>query len=103
MEAGEAEKAAAILGLGPDVVKSLQEVPARGSLGQAVPVDPAIYRLYEILQVYGTTIAALIHEMFGDGIMSAIDFEMDIKKRESPKGDRVVITLDGKYLPYHKW
>jgi cyanate lyase len=53
--------------------------------------------------VYGTTIKALVHEMFGDGIMSAIDFEMDIKRRESPKGDRVVITLDGKFLPYHKW
>jgi cyanate lyase len=103
MAADEAEKAAAALGLGPDVAASLQEAPPRGSLGQAVPVDPAIYRLYEIVQLYGTTIRALIREMFGDGIMSAIDFEMDIKKRESPKGDRVVITLDGKFLPYHKW
>jgi cyanate lyase len=103
MDAGEAEKAASVLGLGPDVAKSLQEIPSRGSLAQAVPVDPTIYRLYEIVQVYGTTVAALIHEMFGDGIMSAIDFEMHIKKRETPKGDRVVITLDGKFLPYHKW
>ena len=103
MAADEAENAAAALGLGPDVAASLQEAPPRGSLGQAVPVDPAIYRLYEIVQLYGTTIRVLIREMFGDGIMSAIDFEMDIKKRESPKGDRVVITLDGKFLPYHKW
>jgi cyanate lyase len=103
MTAEEAEKAVAALGLGKDVAKSLQEIPSRGSLAQAVPVDPTIYRLYEIVQVYGTTIKALVHEMFGDGIMSAIDFEMDIKKRESPKGDRVVITLDGKFLPYKKW
>ncbi len=103
MTAEEAEKAAAVLGLGTDVAMSLQTVPSRGSLGQAVPVDPAIYRLYEIVQVYGTTIRELIHEMFGDGIMSAIDFEMDIQKLESPKGDRVVITLNGKFLPYHKW
>ena len=103
MTADEAEKAAAALGLTADVAVALQEIPARGSLGQAVPVDPTIYRLYEMVQVYGTTIKALIHEMFGDGIMSAIDFEMHIQKRESPKGDRVVITLDGKFLPYHKW
>jgi cyanate lyase len=103
MTAEEADKAAAALGLGTDVAASLQTVPSRGSLDQAVPVDPAIYRLYEIVQVYGTTIRELIHEMFGDGIMSAIDFEMDIQKLESPKGDRVVITLNGKFLPYHKW
>jgi cyanate lyase len=103
MSADEAEKAVAALGLGKDVAKALQEIPTRGSLDEAVPVDPTIYRLYEIVQVYGTTIKALVHEMFGDGIMSAIDFEMDIKRRESPKGDRVVITLDGKFLPYHKW
>jgi cyanate lyase len=100
MSAEEAEKAAAALGLGKDLAKSLQE---RGSPGPAVPVDPVIYRLYEIVQLYGTTIKALIQEMFGDGIMSAVDFEMDIRKRETPKGDRVVITLDGKFLPYHKW
>jgi cyanate lyase len=103
MSADEAQKAASVLGLGADVAISLQEIPSRGSLGSAVPVDPTIYRFYEILQVYGTTIKALIHEMFGDGIMSAIDFEMDIQKRETAKGDRVVITLDGKFLPYHKW
>jgi cyanate lyase len=103
MSSDEAQKAAAALGLGADVAISLQEIPSRGCLGSAIPVDPTIYRLYEIVQVYGTTIKALIHEMFGDGIMSAIDFEMDIQKRETAKGDRVVITLDGKFLPYHKW
>jgi cyanate lyase len=101
MAADEAEKATALLGLGPEVAASLQDAPVRGSASQ--PTDPTIYRLYEIAQVYGTTISALIREMFGDGIMSAVDFEMDIQKRESPKGDRVVITLDGKFLPYHKW
>jgi len=66
-------------------------------------VDPTIYRFYELIQVYGTTVKALIHEMFGDGIMSAIDFEMDIQKLEDPKGDRVVVTLNGKFLPYKKF
>jgi cyanate lyase len=103
MSADEARKTATALGLGTDVAAALQEIPSRGSLDSAVPVDPTIYRLYEIVQVYGTTMKALIHEMFGDGVMSAIDFEMDIKKRETPKGDRVVITLDGKFLPSHKW
>ncbi|HTU27720.1 MAG TPA: cyanase [Pirellulales bacterium] len=103
MSADEAAKATAVLGLGKEVARSLQEIPTRGSLDEAVPVDPTIYRLYEIVQVYGTTIKALVHEMFGDGIMSAIDFEMHIEKRENPKGDRVVITLDGKFLPYKKW
>jgi cyanate lyase len=68
-----------------------------------VPVDPLIYRLHEITQVYGTTIKALIHEEFGDGIMSAIDFEMNIERKSDPHGDRVVITYDGKFLPYRKW
>jgi cyanate lyase len=72
-------------------------------LPEAVPVDPLIYRFHEITQVYGTTMKALIHEMFGDGIMSAIDFEMYIGKIEDPKGDRVKITYNGKFLPYRKW
>jgi len=100
MTAEEAAKATAALGLGEGVKALLQE---RATLPQGLPADPTIYRLYEVVQVYGTTIKALIDEMFGDGIMSAVDFEMDIQKRESPKGDRVVITLDGKFLPYHKW
>ena len=103
MSAEEAEKAVAVLGLGPEVAAALQEIPTKGSVGQTVPVDPLIYRFHEITQVYGTTIKAIIHEMFGDGIMSAIDFELDIRKQEDPKGDRVVVTMNGKFLPYKKW
>jgi cyanate lyase len=103
MSAAEAEAAVKILGLGPGVAEALQEIPTKGSLDHTVPVDPLIYRFHEITQVYGTTMKALIHEMFGDGIMSAIDFEIDIKKQPDPKGDRVVITYNGKFLPYRKW
>jgi cyanate lyase len=103
MSAEEAHKAVAVLGLGPDVAAALQEIPTKGSVGQTVPVDPLIYRLHEITQVYGTTIKAIIHEMFGDGIMSAIDFELDIQRQQDPKGDRVVLTMNGKFLPYKKW
>ena len=71
--------------------KLLKEIPTKGSVGQTVPVDPLIYRFHEITQVYGTTLKAIIHEMFGDGIMSAIDFTMDVQKQEDPKGDRVVV------------
>jgi cyanate lyase len=103
MSAEEAEKAVSLLGLGPDVAAALQEMPTKGSVGDSVPVDPLIYRFHEITQVYGSTIKAIIHEMFGDGIMSAIDFELDIQKNEDPKGDRVVVTMNGKFLPYRKW
>src|SRR5205823_13861837 len=103
MSAEEAQKATSALGLGPDVAAALQQIPMRGTLDAAVPVDPLIYRFYELIQVYGTTLKALIHEMFGDGIMSAIDFDMDIQRKEDPKGDRVVITMSGKFLPYKKW
>jgi len=103
MSKEEAQKTVELLGLGAEIAAALQEMPAKGSVGQSVPVDPLIYRFHEITQVYGTTIKALIHEMFGDGIMSAIDFEMDIQKKEDPKGDRVVITMNGKFLPYKKW
>jgi cyanate lyase len=103
MSSEEAQKAVTLLGLGADVAAALQEFPTKGSVGQTVPVDPLIYRFHEITQVYGTTIKAIIHEMFGDGIMSAIDFEMDIQKKEDPKGDRVIITMNGKFLPYKKW
>ena len=78
-------------------------VPYRGSLDEDVPRDPLIYRFYEIVQVYGTTIKALIEEEFGDGIMSAIDFTMDIKREANPAGDRVRVVLDGKFLPYKKY
>jgi cyanate lyase len=103
MSADEAHAAVQILGLGPEVAEALQQIPMKGSLESTLPVDPLIYRFHEITQVYGSTIKALIHEMFGDGIMSAIDFEMDIRKEEDPKGDRVVVTYNGKFLPYKKW
>jgi cyanate lyase len=103
MSSEEAQKAVAVLGLGPEMAATLQEIPSKGSVGQTAPVDPLIYRFHEITQVYGTTIKAIIHEMFGDGIMSAIDFELDIQKKEDPKGDRVVVTMNGKFLPYKKW
>ena len=103
LSAEEAQKAAEVLGLEPGVAQALQQIPTKGSLDEDVPVDPLIYRFHEITQVYGTTLKAIIHEMFGDGIMSAIDFEMDVQKKEDPKGDRVVITMNGKFLPYKKW
>jgi cyanate lyase len=103
MSAEEAERATTALDLDSEVCCALQEIPTKGSLDGTVPVDPLIYRLHEITQVYGTTIKALIHEEFGDGIMSAIDFEMNIERKSDPHGDRVVITYDGKFLPYRKW
>ncbi|WP_258000298.1 cyanase [Bacillus sp. Marseille-P3661] len=103
MSTEEADKLVEILELDPSISSSLQEFPMKGSLKETVPTDPLIYRFYEVLQVYGTTIKSMIHEKFGDGIMSAIDFTLDIEKKEDPKGDRVVVTLDGKFLPYKKW
>jgi cyanate lyase len=103
MAAEEAEAAVDLLGLGPDVAASLQEYPTKGALDAAVPVDPLIYRLHEITQVYGPAIKAVIQEKFGDGIMSAIDFEIDVQRIEDPKGDRVVLTYNGKFLSYRKW
>ncbi len=101
-----AEEASAIgklLDLPEAAVVQLQVVPYKGSLPSAVPTDPLIYRFYELIQVYGTTIKSLIHEEFGDGIMSAIDFSMDIQRVEDPKGDRVNIVLNGKFLPYKRY
>lgn len=86
--------------LTPDETKWLKVVPYKGSLPTAVPTDPLIYRWYEIVGVYGTTIKELIHEEFGDGIMSAIDFSIDITREPDPKGDRVNVVLSGKFLPY---
>ena len=103
MSAQEAAAATAALELGSDVAAALQRPPTKGSLETTVPVDPLIYRFHEITQVYGTTLKAIIHEMFGDGIMSAIDFTLDVQKQEDPKGDRVVVTMNGKFLPYKKW
>ena len=89
-----------IFGLPPEAVALLQVVPYKGSLPTAVPTDPLIYRFYELVNVYGTTFKELIHEEFGDGIMSAIDFDMAIERLPNPKGDRVKITMSGKFLPY---
>jgi cyanate lyase len=96
----QAEKVGKIFGLPEAAVKLLQVPPYKGSLPTAVPTDPLIYRWYEIVNVYGTTIKELIHEEFGDGIMSAIDFSMDIVREPDPKGDRVRVVLSGKFLPY---
>lgn len=99
-----ATKLCAALDLGAEVKAALLEYPTKGhSLGKVVPTDPLIYRFYEIMQVYGATMKDVIHEKFGDGIMSAIDFKLDIAKEENPKGDRVIVTMNGKFLPYVKW
>jgi len=103
MDASEAGGLCDVLGLDPEVGRVLQSHPMRGSLESTVPVDPLIYRFHEITQVYGTTIKAVINEKFGEGIMSAIDFELTIDKKEDPKGDRVVVTMNGKFLPFRKW
>jgi len=89
-----------IFGLTDDEKKWLMVVPYKGSLPTSVPTDPLIYRFYELVSVYGTTFKELIHEEFGDGIMSAIDFKMDLKREANPMGDRVAITMSGKFLPY---
>jgi cyanate lyase len=92
-----------IFGLSEEEQKWLQVVPYKGSLPTQVPTDPLIYRWYEIVNVYGATIKELIHEEFGDGIMSAIDFSMDITREPDPKGDRVSVVLSGKFLPYKSY
>ena len=99
----EAEKLATLLGLDPAITAALQEFPTKGSLDPVIPTDPLIYRFYEIMQVYGMPLKDVIQEKFGDGIMSAIDFTLDVEKVEDPKGDRVEITMCGKFLPYRKW
>ncbi|QVQ29541.1 cyanase [Achromobacter deleyi] len=96
----QALAAARVLDLPADAVVQLQVVPYKGSLPTAVPTDPLIYRFYELISVYGTTFKALINEEFGDGIMSAIDFKMDLSREADPKGDRVQIVMSGKFLPY---
>lgn len=91
---------AELLGLDDDAALLLQTIPTRGSIPGGIPTDPTIYRFYEMLQVYGTTLKALVHEEFGDGIISAINFKLDVRKVADPEGgERAVITLDGKYLP----
>ncbi|RBL82599.1 cyanase [Streptomyces cavourensis] len=96
----QALAAARVLDLPADAVVQLQVVPYKGSLPTTVPTDPLIYRFYELINVYGTTFKALINEEFGDGIMSAIDFKMDLTREADPKGDRVQIVMSGKFLPY---
>ncbi len=103
MTAETAEKAAALFALDAAETAILQEIPYRGALPTAVPTDPLIYRFYELIQVYGTTWKELIHEEFGDGIMSAIDFDMTLERQPDQKGDRVKMTLSGKFLPYKRY
>lgn len=98
----EAKLLVEALGLDASYVKELTEYPLK-DLGPIVPTDPLIYRFYEIMQVYGMPMKAVIHEKFGDGIMSAIDFTLDIEKEEDPKGERVKVIMSGKFLPYKKW
>lgn len=100
LSAEQAATVAEVFGLPEEAKLWLQEVPYKGSLPTSVPTDPLIYRFYELISVYGTTFKALIHEEFGDGIMSAIDFKMDLQREADPKGDRVQIVMSGKFLPY---
>ncbi|UQB42193.1 cyanase [Thiomicrospira microaerophila] len=102
LKAEPAEKLCAFLKLDSSIALALQSCPHK-SWDKAVPTDPLIYRLYEIVGVYGPTMKELIHEKFGDGIMSAIDFSMHIDKEQNPAGDRVVISMNGKFLPYKAW
>ncbi len=100
--AEEAEKLLQALGLDAIVADELTRFPIKGT-DEIVPIDPLIYRFYEIMQVYGMAIKEVIQEKFGDGIMSAIDFTLDIEKAPDPKGDRVKLIMNGKFLPYKKW
>lgn len=99
----EATKIVTALDLPESMAEPLTVPPLKGSLEPQIPTDPLIYRLYEIMQVYGMPVKAVIHEKFGDGIMSAIDFSIEVDNVPDPKGDRVKITMCGKFLPYKKW
>lgn len=99
----EATKLVEILGADTALIEAMTDFPVKGGLDPVVPTDPLIYRFYEIMQVYGMPMKAVIHEKFGDGIMSAIDFTLDVEKEEDPKGDRVKVIMNGKFLPYKKW
>ncbi|HUX91213.1 MAG TPA: cyanase [Gallionellaceae bacterium] len=103
LTADQAAKIGSMLDLPGEAIVQLQVVPYKGSLPTPVPTDPLIYRFYELVNVYGTTFKALIHEEFGDGIMSAIDFSMDLQREADPKGDRVKIVMSGKFLPYKSY
>lgn len=102
LSAEHAKKLCQFLDLGTEVEFALEKYPTK-TWDESVPKDPLIYRLYEVVGVYGPTLKEVIQEKFGDGIMSAIDFSMDVDKQEDPKGDRVVLTLNGKFLPYKSW
>jgi cyanate lyase len=99
-DAKQAKIIGKIFALPAEAIALLQVVPYKGSLPTSVPTDPLIYRFYELISIYGTTFKELIHEEFGDGIMSAIDFKMDMKREPNPNGDRVNIVMSGKFLPY---
>lgn len=102
LETPQADAVAEVLGLGAQVSAALQRFPHK-TWERPVPTDPVIYRWYEMLNVYGETIKEMIHEKFGDGIMSAIDFTMNIDRKPDPNGDRVLVTISGKFLPYKSW
>ena len=99
----DAKKLTDFLELGPEVTTALTAFPMKATATDLVAKDPLIYRFFEIAYVYGGALKEVIHEKFGDGIMSAIDFTLDVDKEEDPKGDRVVVTMNGKFLPYKKW
>jgi cyanate lyase len=101
--AEEAQQLLEMLQLDPALATELTTYPVKGALNPTLPTDPLLYRFYEILQVYGMPLKDVIQEKFGDGIMSAIDFSMHVDKVEDPKGDRVKVTMNGKFLPYRKW
>ncbi|CAA9890662.1 Cyanate hydratase [Candidatus Methylobacter favarea] len=103
LNAEQAARIGAMLELPAEAIEQLQVVPYKGSLPTTVPADPLIYRFHELVNVYGTTFKALIHEEFGDGIMSAIDFSLDLQREPDPKGDRVRIVMSGKFLPYKSY
>lgn len=103
MTSAQATAVGGLLGLDDETIEALQSVPMRGSLPPGPITDPLIARFQEIVSSYGTTLKAVIQEEFGDGIMSAIDFRMDVQRKADPAGDRVVVTLDGKFLPFRVW
>ncbi|MBC8046183.1 MAG: cyanase [Fimbriimonadaceae bacterium] len=103
MTADEAKKACTSLGLGQDVELALQVYATRGTTQEMPPTDPLVYRFYEIVMIYGPTLKAVIQEEFGEGIMSAINFSMKVDRVPHPEGDRVKVTMEGKFLDYKKW
>ena len=103
MTEDQANQTCAVLGLEESVAEALSDYPDKGQRYETMLADPLVYRLNEVVMVYGETLKSIIQEKFGDGIMSAIDFTMHVDRVEDPKGDRVKITMDGKFLPYKRW